>query len=464
MTMANSRYLWHYNLHRTVAAERLYFLSCEFNDSYDRGIAVDAVKVTFRKLGINSFVVWEMFGGIDLLIKVWVPATMEMQDITQELHESLPSPNRFRVTKFSVERTLFHWMWGGDVDPDARRKVHESHMVGLNAPTPPPQKSVREYLNAGLIARSRPSRTIKFFMQIRDGESRAEAPDFEQRVGERLKHVITGTSEVHSISLFQGEGFARYLISGRTAPQKYEAIAGELTNAINGLGLDLFRGMRTVTHFSSLSAPIYRREQLLAAPQAAGTQANSLDDLLRQEESSTLEFKASAFVDVGRAVQGNGKLVQDQGRQDDVIKTVTGLLNARGGVLAIGVAETEEFTRDEMHQVFPKVEEVGDYLVIGVEADYPRKGWDGYQRRLRTLFTNNISPDPTEWIDYARAEHEAGTVVLIQVRRPVRWYYAKSVRDSGPPRRFYARIGNETIPLEGQRMDEYRERNPRTTS
>lgn len=461
LPVADSKYLWHYDLHRVVASERLYFLGLNFTHAYAREIAVAQLKTAFRALSIPSYVMWELIGDIDVLVKVWLPPRVSKAELETELNEAAMYPHLFTVDSFSVDHTLYHWLWDGNL-PD-HRDVPDSHMVELNGPNPPGSSVVKDYVGRGLIARSRPRKSLKFFLRITRGEHKGRALYQERELSNRIIEVVTSAKDITNASIFQGDGFARYLISGRVSPTKFELIATDLTAAINDLGLSLYRGTRTITHLSALSRPVDRREQLLSYEQATAHPTASLEDLLHEDEHGALEFKASALTNVGRATKGADRLQKDKAMEDSIVKGIAGLLNASGGHLVIGVAETNEFTLAELQTVFPDAQEHGAYIVIGVEHEYPSKGWDGYERRLRKLLSDHLTPDPSAWMAIKRADHPAGPVAIIAVRRPDRWYYAASTTRGSRPEQFYARIGNETLPLAGPSMDSYRERSPRTT-
>ena len=286
-------------------------------------------------------------------------------------------------------------------------------------------------------------------------------PQVEQELSNQIRAAILDIDQISDIAIYQGTGFARYLMTARVAPTHFEILTTSLTAAIHSLGMHLHRGTRTITHISALSAPVARREQLLSPERFAEYPTQSLDELLTQEEGSALEFKTSALTDVGNAVRSHTPPRKSKVIEDSVIKSVAGLLNADGGTVVIGVAETADFTFEELATIFPHACAVGNYIVVGVRHEYQRKAWDGYERRLRGLLAEHITPDPTSWVDITRDDHAAGPVAIIVVRRPDRWYYATSA-DNASLHHFYARLGNETQSLTGPRMDAYRERSPRT--
>jgi hypothetical protein len=465
--MASSNYLWHHDLHRRAASERLYFFAFEFYPNYDQTIAVGQIKTALRANRIVSYVVWELLGNVDLLVKLWVPSQVDLATLKSALADSISYPHQFRMVPFSVERTLHHWLWPDEIT-DGGRLPDLPHrlMVSLNGPSPPTATAVKPLVDNGLVHRLRSQRTMKFFVRITPGDARSDGDDLylENELNNRVCSVVHRAADIMSPSIFLGDGFARYLITGRVDPRKWETISTQLVDSINDLGMNLYRGKRTLTHVSAFADAVDRREQLLAADSVNTSESLTLDDLLAREESRTLEFKASAFMNVTNAVRNRDALKPDIRMQDTIVKAVTGMLNAVGGIIAIGVAESSEFTLDELGTIYNTPEAQGNYIVVGVQQEYPRKAWDGYERRLRQLLARHIEPDPSGWIEFERADHTAGPVALVLVRRPDGWFFARGGGKSLGSPRFAARIGNETLWLEGRAMDEYRESNPRTTA
>ena len=113
---------------------------------------------------------------------------------------------------------------------------------------------------------------------------------------------------------------------------------------------------------------------------------NQLIDLLMDNESPKLEFKASLW---GTYHGVSGKLVEEQEEknlklEDSVLKTVAGFLNTDGGTLLIGIKDKPRDSGDKVAEV------------LGIEPDFKwlKKGKrdpEGYTHVLFELFKNSLT-------------------------------------------------------------------------
>ena len=152
-------------------------------------------------------------------------------------------------------------------------------------------------------------------------------------------------------------------------------------------------------------------------------------DLARLPESMTLEFKSSMRYD---AVTGGVNKVLEQ----VVVKSISGLMNAQGGVLLIGVADNGE--------------------IVGIENDLRmiprRQDVDGYENHLTTLLAQSIGAAATANVLVKFEDADGKTVCRVSVRpggSPV------FTSQKGQPDAFYVRLGNSTRPLGAREAHEY---------
>ena len=169
--MPEARYLWHYDLHRTIASEHLCFLGLTFTHTYDRTTALAQLRLALRGLDIPSFTVWELIGEIDLMVQVWLPPRISLEDLKTKLAETAEYPHLFTVDTFSVDHALHHWLWSGK--PADRVGVPDQHMIDLNGPNSPPARVIKSYISRGLVAEPHPRKSIKFFLRITQGDRKA---------------------------------------------------------------------------------------------------------------------------------------------------------------------------------------------------------------------------------------------------------------------------------------------------
>ena len=154
-----------------------------------------------------------------------------------------------------------------------------------------------------------------------------------------------------------------------------------------------------------------------------------IPELVRMPESQTLEFKSSMRYDFETG--GVNKALEQA-----IVKSVAGLMNARGGVLLIGVADNGEVVGiDRDLQVLPKRQDV-----------------DGYENHLTTLLENGLGAASTTTVAIGFEQFDARTVCRVAVRpasSPV-WTKLKGQDDA-----LYVRLGNSTRPFGPRDAHEY---------
>jgi ATP-dependent Lon protease len=143
--------------------------------------------------------------------------------------------------------------------------------------------------------------------------------------------------------------------------------------------------------------------------------------LVRMPESQTLEFKSSMRYDAN--LGGVNKALEQV-----IVKSVSGLMNAKGGVLLIGVAD--------------------DGAVVGIEKDVKalpqRQDLDFYENYLTTLLENGIGGAATANVRIRFEDVDTRTVCRVTVNpsaTPV-WTTQKGQGES-----FFVRLNNSTRPL-----------------
>ena len=152
-------------------------------------------------------------------------------------------------------------------------------------------------------------------------------------------------------------------------------------------------------------------------------------ELAKLPESQTLEFKASMRYDYGNG--GANKALEQV-----IVKSVAGLMNARGGVLLIGVTDAGE--------------------IVGIERDLgmipSRQDRDGYENHLTTLLEQSLGAAATASVHVQFEEVDATSVCRVTIdasRNPV-WTKVKGQEDT-----FYLRLNNSTRPLGPREAFEY---------
>lgn len=465
-------YLWNNQLHRQFASEQLHFWRLAFSSFYDQTRALHDIETALADAGVNSYVIWELFGEIDMLLRVWIPPTIDVSHVKDEIDGVIRSSQGVRIEGFSCDSILYHWMWQASVTlEDASRDLAAVPATALDGTSAIPAGQVDRLVDQNYLYRLDEMDTIKFFMPIR--QEHDLHIDVERDLRRRLLQVVAANEEagrIENAALYEGAGFARYMLTARVQPPKFEVLSTVVMYDINSLGsLGVFNGVRTGTMLSALANPIARRERLVAPAGALVTGSRDAEDMvdvrgmLREGESEVVEVKASAFCDVERLTKSpKGERTESDAVTDGIVKGVAGMLNARGGTLIIGALEQARYSASAAELVGPALD-IGDYFVVGVQLDYRAEGdWDGFSRRLSDVLQKRIDPYPMAWLTVKRVVLEDVPLCVIVVRRPDNWYFA-DVKSGAKGPQFFARIGSRTEPLAGRTMLDYMNSTPRTS-
>jgi len=457
--------LWHPDLHRQAAQEDLAFLTIGFQPRYHRATALQIVDRANAAIGVRSYVLWELQRKPDLLMKVWTPAGKNTDDLWQALrHEAANSPQirlDLAPSTYMVQTTLHHHLWpsrvtAADVD-DALDLGGDLLTSGTFFGELPKELDplVRRQLITPLAVGSA---GVKFFIWLSLSEllpnERAKSS-----LESELIRVVTTTPHVYATSVYRTLGSAPYLISGRFKPEHYEVLARDLQPRLSVLGEPFF-ATNTDTALSTLFGAIDRAEALLPPPAKnlpstyRRTPTLDLDDLLRQDESPTLEIKGSAFSPIflggtePREQTPAERANRSKGIRDSITKTCAGFLNANGGVLLIGLVETERATLEDARKYSPDAVELGKYIAVGVDTrvEGKRLSWDEFERRLRTQLSKSITPSPDPWIEIHSLQLGTLKIAAVVIAEPNTWFWANTSTEQEV---FYVRYGNATRPLRG---------------
>lgn len=216
------------------------------------------------------------------------------------------------------------------------------------------------------------------------------------------------------------------------------AVAGA---AVVWLPLDLWLSsldpvLRLATGVAGAIAAVAAATAVLNARQRArarGVPDASVAELIARGEGERVELKATARWNMKSGAR-------DPRMEDEVLVTVAGFMNARGGTLLIGVED--------------------DGTVRGLAKDLamsPGRNRDGFQLWLRTLLAERIGRAETADVGVSFAEIDGKEVCRVDVApgdRPV------FVGSSGGARTadFHLRVGNATRRLLTDEVLEYRSR------
>lgn len=465
-------HVWNPVLHRRLASEWLHYLALTYQPRYDRRRVLANLKSALDSVGVLSYAVWETVGSTDHIVKLWLPPGSQLDDLLDAITQKVERPYDARREVFSVQQILRHWSrppamtdaeilrQAGSVPPD--------HFFRLNGDPDVSQAVKADYVQRGILARLRPTPSMKFFLRVLGPPS--ATPDEEHFLETRLTDILDGASDhgLAQIALLRGSGFAKYLITGRIAPSSWEEITRSIIDPINELGLGYVPNTKTLSHISAFTKEIDRREQLQPSPLVERQYpAVDVEAILHQDESHQLEFKATAFGDLDRSLAA-GKRIESRIVKDAVVKAVSGLLNGVGGLLVVGVAEAHRYSIDDLSRIEKRAYSVGRNIVLGVNFEFGDSEWDAYERKLITLIKQHITPTALPWITVSKAQslstgnghHPELALAVVRVREPDDWYWTTMPSKKDQPAHFYVRRGGSTEPIHGRELDEYRRAHP----
>lgn len=466
---AYARWQWHPQLRELWGNERLYFWRVHF-PTYERLRFLDNVEEVMRRTGVVAYAVYELYGGFDMLLRVWLRTTQGVFEST--FHEVFGRDPNIVIEGFSVTDVVTHWPWTNESDEAieplgdevlqnrlANRELEEIN-AGRDA------ERIAKYEGQGLLAMTEHSLGIKFVILI--GTSRHSMPmSASERIQRSLLAILRSADPdaFAEKSLYKGLGFASYLLLGRTT--SFHAIEHQLTQPINAL-VAPETGARTTTFVVSTEKLLAFLEDMRLAEEPPPKR--SVKEWLLEDESQRLEVKGSAFTDLhdwlfdetaGSSPPRNDIPIES------LCKAIVGLLNADGGAVVIGGLERKRYGDSPR---LKRTLRVGDYFIWGLKSDMGKGDWDGYARRLRDLIGARIKPDPNNFLEIERDGIRRRPLAVISVRPPVRtlasaqWFYQyPKVQGDGRPR-FWVREGNRTKEKIGPEIDSYQHEKTRRST
>lgn len=459
--------LWHPDIHRQAAQEDLAFLTVGFEPRYHRPTALQIIDRANVSVGIRSYVLWELQRKPDILMRAWIPAGKNTDDLWRALHVEAANNPQLRVelvpSTYVVQTVLHHHLWPNRAAAAAAADIddileHGGDLLTSGVLYGEVPKEFEPLLRRRLIASVDFNAVgIKFFIWLSPSEllpnERAQST-----LETELIRVVTGTPHIYATSVYRTLGPVPYLISGRFKPEHYEVLARELQPRLAVLGEPFF-ATNTDTSLSTLFAPIDRTEALLPPAHSANLTLKRdsrirLEELLDQDESGSLEVKGSAFTPIVLENADSISRVPDshsgysKSVRDAITKTCAGFLNSHGGVLLIGLLEKDRATLKAAQEYNPDALDLGKYIAVGVDTSAGGKQltWDEFERRLRTQLSASIIPSPDPWIEVQSFTVGPLKIAAVVIAEPNTWFWANTSTDKDV---FYVRYGNATRPLRG---------------
>lgn len=459
-------YLWNHRVHQHWADEDLTFWRLAFFPRYRREKVLDTISEVMKSEQVSSYVVYETLGLFDIFVRAWLPS-QGLERFEKALNDALQGEYLQLLESFTVTRILRHHVWD-DVDGELQEpppevllaRLSDTEIDAINRGELTPARR-NELETAHIIGKRAGGNGVKFFTII---TSPVYSTTFEgrTRLVENLLKIL-GESDIEEPSLYEGGGFGRFILMGRTPSENFFSIP-RLAREINDLGIYEALTARPYTHVCSDKGVMACVDEI---PTTASQERIDIEDMLRSSESHELEVKGSLRLNLGRWLSGEDAELksEDAIANDGVIKAIVGMLNASGGRVVIGALERDKkfgpYTA-ETHPLLEGYEQVGNYVVLGIDAEdaFRAKKWDGFQLQLQDLIGSRIDPSPAGLIGIDEEKVADRTLCVLSIQPSTStWFYRRL--GAGQAVKFYVREDGRTVAYAGSEADNYKRANPR---
>lgn len=459
-----ARWQWHPQVREEWGRERLYFWRVWF-PTYERASFLLSIEEVMLRTGVLAYAVYELYGGYDMLLRVWLPTTHGAFEST--FKQVFGNDPNIVIESFSVTEIVTHWPWADEnaagmraLDPDVlSERLPNREIERINAGLPLP--SISSYQARGLIAPSWHSQGIKFAILV--GASRqplsASASD---HIRANLAQILQEADPAvfSEKSLYKGMGFASYLILGRVQKEDFHEIGDALTQPINKMVAPETFGSRTTTFVTATEDLLFFSDEMRLGSETP--ERRRARDWLTEQEGQHLEVKGSAFVELNSWLLGGAPDEEPPKSDiptDSLCKAIVGLLNAEGGTIVLGALESKRYRQSPR---LTDAKSIGEYLIWGIKDDMEGKDWDAYELKLRDVIAARIDPSANDFVDIQRDGIDRRPLCAISVRAPAgrrtpgRWFYHFPKGKRGRVAHFWVREGNRTIEKFGADIDFYK--------
>ena len=464
---------WNHRVHEMWGQERLIFWRLAFSPTYDRDAVLSALRDVMKKNRVSSYVFYELAGVYDLLLRIWLPSSVTQEEFKRSLREHLGSTDLQVCDDFNVTQVVVHWVWDSEKTGDncipppsvlnhclSKQEIADIESGRLT------QTQRLEFEKMNLIAPCDVESGITFITvippSIQYRSSRAN-----DRLRDRLKGILLQAQHVHEASLYEGLGFGQFLLLGKVPHEHFFKINDEIIEEINNLNVQDF-GVRTYTHIGCNPNFLDFQEHLSPIGQAGASLGKApeqtINEVLNAEESESLEFKGSAFVDISRWVHSDESPLSDKITNEGVLKAIVGFLNGKGGKLVIGALEAKRFSDPSSAGKLAACPRVGSFICCGVDLELELAGakdWDWFQLRLTDLINTRVIPSPLSFIRIERQEFEGRGLCVVSMHQGKSWFYLREDASKPLSLKFYVRQGNGTRELNGPDADLHKIEHPR---
>jgi hypothetical protein len=441
---------WHPDVHLNWGGEHLYFWRLSFYPGFDSSAIAEALTELLEETGVRSYAAREMIGPVDIILRAWLPMSMSEPDFRKLLADRLQDVDLSLVDSFDVTNVKHQWNWSKGVprrlhDFDLLRGLDHEALEATGMASDPRDALER----SGLIMRTARDKGITFAMAV-EGEVETLQPAERRRLASMLIGVAESSEKAAEQTLYEGTGFAAYLLLGR--------IDGNEINELTRLGSQIMKSaqetglhVKTTTLISHPLEVLLYREELPPRAELSLWATSSVEDALLSGQDAMTEMREAVFAPRFR---GGEEGEPDMETVASFLGSVASFLNSRGGLIVIGAAlrDGEDLRTTDLADA----PVIGDYLCIGVEADSGGEDWMEYERRLENLLEFHIEPSPKQWIEIDHEYLHGKLMVTVRVLKPDEGVFFFVGRSSQSAESFFIRRGETTIELNRSDADAYR--------
>lgn len=466
------RLQWHPSVHEEVGRETLHYWFLTFAASYEWDLVRADLLALLESLQVYSFALYELMGDCDVLLRVWLPRGTA-SSFRVELRNRLQRFSLSEDVLYSVEEVVRHWPFASEgrgeiavledgVDTPSLDLVAEANHKLLDRLGVEDQ-TLASLAEDGVIGPRNHSddqvpgvKIVTLIKPIGDMET-AQI----RGLSKQIALALDAQDAIKQRSLYKVEGRAIFLLTCLVPKERFFAFRDDLVSAISPLLSAA--GVRT-NSYACASPRLLMFQDLIPSPGVRRApvrlRSRRVEDLLKLEESTTLEVKGSAFTPLNEWLFKGEELKESTAFfHEGVLRAIVGFLNAEGGAIVIGALEMSRYSDRDMVAGAPTFKDIGGYMCAGIlDPSYLKRGWDFYVRRIAEIIASNVSPDPTPLLTIQNDEVDGVVFCVIEVAsgREAGWHYLKPRRGDGLL--FPVRQGPRTLELEGVDADRYKER------
>lgn len=454
-------FIWHHKVHEWQG-ESLIYLQLSFAPIYRRKEISESLNCFMRDRNIDSYCKYEVYGGHDLLLRLWLPRDCAPTKLSEVLRESLRTHGCINALPFYVEQSYHHWGWAGAA-------TAEPSSADIRSMTPEviervysetyPKELIKQLENKHLLRIYKPSGGIKFFVMITPpgmGESLTERRALH--IFRSLRDIMISESHIAQPSIYTGSGFAWIILKGKIMQVRHYRFLDHFVQRINEVGVSDFY-IKTHTCLVTGSPKPYSLEVERMRPEVVDFGETDPIAYIDRDEDPRFEIKGAFKLDINRYLRSKGHefMRENHIALEGVLKAISGFLNAEGGTILVGVLEKHKYADllEQTENPLKRFPVTTDRIVCGINWEYKKgKGWDAYLLELTNMIRKRIGKNASIITTFTKISYHDLDICLIRVPRGDKWYYIDK-------NKFYVRDAVSTIPLEGDDRDDYQAGHPR---